>query len=123
MTPWTYSQSTGIFTGGQPAQVFRCYSGHGEGKNNPAMQEVPDIGPIPVGTYTIGPLHHSAKVGPLAMCLTPAEGTNTFGRADFLIHGDAIAAPGEASHGCIIMAHTDRLWVASSPVKTLEVIA
>jgi len=45
------------------------------------------------------------------------------GRSAFLIHGDSIAAPGTASHGCIILARPDRERIAESGVKQLVVVA
>ncbi len=35
------------------------------------MQNDPDIGPIPEGTYTIGPQHFEKGKGPVFMALTP----------------------------------------------------
>lgn len=88
------------------------YSGFGAGKNNPAMQAVADTGPIPVGQWEIGPPHDTPSHGPYVMALTPSAGTNTFGRSGFLIHGDSIAAPGTASHGCIILGRAlrEKIW-------------
>ena len=55
---WVYSQSTGQIThvdsNGNSTDVGTGYSGHGEGVNNPEMQNVPSTGPIPQGTYAIG---------------------------------------------------------------------
>jgi hypothetical protein len=45
-----------------------------------------------------------------------------FGRGLFLVHGDSIANPGEASEGCIIMPHGVRVnWLQTG--DTIEVIA
>ena len=41
------------------------------GKNNPAAQEVHDVGPLPQGQYTISPVHTIPHLG-LSMALTPA---------------------------------------------------
>ena len=49
-----YQQFSGKITSDECFSTWLGYSGHGEGKNNPAMQKVPNVGPIPVGKYTIG---------------------------------------------------------------------
>jgi hypothetical protein len=51
---YTYSQPTGILTR-NGATAGQGYSGHGAGRNNPAMQAARDMGPIPQGQYKIGP--------------------------------------------------------------------
>jgi hypothetical protein len=89
------------------------YSGFHEGKNNPDMEDVHDVGPIPRGDYAIGAPFDSPTHGPLAIPLTPLSRTQTFGRSGFLMHGDSIEHPGEASHGCIIMPHYVREHVAA----------
>lgn len=82
------------------------YSGHGDGKNNPDMQNVQGVGPIPEGEYKIGHPFDHPRLGPYVMFLTPINDTNTFGRFGFFIHGDAKdpAERGQASDGCIILA-------------------
>ncbi len=93
----------------------------GWGEVHPDLQAESKRGPIPAGTYTFrrsdiqtfwGPnadynvlataLHHGWRGGthawgPQRVFLTPAAGTNTFGRNGFSIHGGAV--PGSA--GCI----------------------
>ena len=78
------------------------YAGRDAGKNNPAMQDVHDIGPLPVGLYTIEPSETNPKLGPVAMRLTPDPANEMFGRAGFFIHADSVRTPGQASHGCIV---------------------
>jgi hypothetical protein len=52
--PWSYSQSTAaLFLDG--ALIGAGYSGNSAGLNNPDLQNDPDVGPIPQGSYTIGP--------------------------------------------------------------------
>ncbi|MBV8593423.1 MAG: DUF2778 domain-containing protein [Caulobacteraceae bacterium] len=100
---WTYLRTTGELRH-DGTLVGHGYSGHGDGLNDPAMEGVPDIGPIPAGAWTIGaPLDPPDHLGPLAMPLTPAPHTNTFGRSAFFMHGDNAAGDQSASHGCIIM--------------------
>ena len=119
---WIYSQSAGTLTH-NGRQVAIGYSGHGNGKNNPALQEVPNVGPIPEGNYSIGDPRDSAKVGPFALPLDPLPGTNTFGRSAFMIHGDSIMHPGTASEGCIILLHDARQQIADSGDNQLIVTA
>jgi len=52
------------------------YSGLAEGKNNPAMERIHDVGPIPRGSYTIGPEFQSEKHGPVVHKLAPNDGTD-----------------------------------------------
>ena len=68
---WRYSQSTGTLTAPDGSVAGHGYSGHGPGINNPAMQNVPDVGPIPVGMYTIGPFRSDPEKGPLVCDLIP----------------------------------------------------
>jgi len=120
---WTYIQKTGelSFNG---AHVENGYSGADEGKNNPSLQAVHDVGPIPQGEWTItGPPFNSPDHGPFVLRLMPSNGTNTFGRAGFLMHGDSSEHPGCASKGCIIMPRTVREKVWTSGDTELRVFA
>lgn len=118
--PWTYSQSTGQLTRNGVA-VATGYSGAPSATNNPSMQVVHNVGPIPRGRYTIGVPRNTAGHGPHVMSLTPNAGTNTFGRGGFLIHGDSIRAPGTASQGCIIINSAARRRISSSGDHDLTV--
>ena len=118
---WIYNQSNGTFS--QDGQVVgHGYSGLGVGKNNPALQNLADVGPIPQAIYEIGPPFDTTTHGPHVMALSPAEGANTFGRSGFLIHGDSMEHLGAASHGCIILAHDVRVLVSSSGDTQLQVV-
>lgn len=116
---WTYKQSSGelsqdgIFAG-------TGYSGAGMGMNNPAAQNLENVGPVPQGKYEIGPPYISPKTGPISMVLTPAPETNVFGRTAFRIHGDN--ASHTASHGCIILGPAIRKEIAASGDTQLEVL-
>ena len=121
---WTYRQSTGQLIDALGEVIGSGYSGaFGPGKNNPAMQNVPDVGPIPQGLWIIGAPYTDPHKGPMVMTLTPDETTDTFARSGFLMHGDSIDAPGHASEGCIIMPHDVRVAVSLSPDKLLNVTA
>jgi hypothetical protein len=117
---WVFHQSTGeLFHDAAPIGVG--YSGHGGGKNNPALQAVHDAGPIPRGVYAIGRPYDHPVLGPYTMTLTPAAETDCCGRGAFRVHGDSIAEPGAASHGCIVVSRAARLAIAASGDETLEV--
>lgn len=123
---WIYEQATGEMNyspDGVAAQpITKGYSGFGVGKDNPNMEHVRDVGPIPRGSYAIGPAHSDPEKGPMVMALVPRADTSTFGRGGFLIHGDSLEHPGEASHGCIILDRVAREAIAASPDRTLQVV-
>ena len=118
---WIYDQlSGGLSKDGQ--RVATGYSGFGPGKNNPDMENVPDVGPIPRGVYDIGPMHDTTTHGPHVMALTPEPGTDTLGRDGFLIHGDSVQNPGTASHGCIILPRNVRDQISASGDGQIQVV-
>lgn len=118
--PWTYSQRTGELRH-NGALVATGYSGTGAGLNNPAMQGVQDVGPLPQGTYAVTAPFHHPHAGAYALRLTPAAGTNTLRRSGFLIHGDSRAHPGQASNGCIIENLQARHQIWNSQDHTITV--
>jgi hypothetical protein len=117
-----YSQSTGRLTTEIGSLIGFGYAGYGQGKNNPKMQSVHDVGPLPVGKYFIGEPYVSKNTGPFTIPLNPDPANEMFDRSDFKIHGDTIDAPGTASHGCIIMALKFRQAVHTCTDKILNVI-
>lgn len=120
---WRYQQSTGNLYNPAGEHVATGYAGYGEGKNNPALQHVPNVGPLPCGFYTFGAPYNSMKVGPFAIPLI-ADDTNTmFGRSAFRMHGDSVRNPGTASHGCCIQSRAIREACARSSDQRLEVFA
>ena len=64
------------------------------------------------------------KLGPLVMPLLPCEGTETYGRGGFFVHGDSIEFAGleEASHGCLIFSRQVRLLISLSIDRDLQVV-
>lgn len=118
----TYEQSTGELFGTDGRLIGKGYSGFGAFKNDPSKQDQPNEGPIPQGRYYIGPLIKTELHGPDVMRLIARPGTNIFGRAGFLIHGDSVSNPGTASHGCIIMPKDVRLLVGNGEDRELEVV-
>ena len=112
---WTYSQSSGKLTSATGAVTGTGYSGRGPGLNNPEMQNVKDVGPLPQGHYTFGDLvAHDPVVGEYAIPLIPSPDNQMFGRGDFFCHGDNPQVNHSASEGCIIMALTVReeIWLS-----------
>lgn len=122
---WTFSQSTGKLAE-NGVYAGTGYSGNGAGFNNAAMQNVPDVGPLPQGTYTIGPFADDPVVGLFAAALTPAPENEMYGRAGFFIHGmdeeDAVDGTHTSSHGCIVLGRPIRQMVADSGDAELEVV-
>jgi type VI secretion system (T6SS) effector TldE1-like protein len=120
---WTFRQATGrIEHDGE--LVATGYAGMPPlGKNNPAMQNVRDIGPLPQGLYTIGDNRDDPKMGHFVMPLRPDPANRMFGRAGFYIHGDSAAHPGAASEGCIVTDLTTRMRIAASADRELTVVA
>jgi type VI secretion system (T6SS) effector TldE1-like protein len=126
---WTYEQKTGHLDH-NGLRHTTGYSGHAEGKNNPALQDHPSLGPIPRGAYTLqvivglasgSPCDYEGKKAPVFRIL-PKPGTNTFGRSGFLIHGDSVSAPGTASLGCVIENHGEREAILESGDTDFEVV-
>ena len=120
---WTYTQKTGELQQ-DGKHIATGYSGAGVGKNNPAMENVQDVGPIPHGNWTIvGPPADTPDHGPYVLRLQPNADTDTFGRSGFLMHGDSKESPGCASHGCVIMPRPVREQVWTGGDRDLEVVS
>ena len=125
----TYSQSSGLFT--MPdGTTFYGHAGHGDGLNNPEMQDVHMIGPLPQGIYNLGPFQDGsaysaadARLGPLVSRLTPDAGNTMFGRDGFFIHGGNNSNPPTDSDGCIILQHPNRQTISDSGETQLTVVA
>lgn len=119
---WVWDQSAGCLMR-NGVVVSHGYAGRGRGKNNPALQNVPAVGPIPRGRWTIEAPYDSKNTGPFTLVLSPCLGTDCLGRSAFRIHGDSIKAPGTASRGCIILPRKIRELIWASKDRDLEVIA
>lgn len=117
--PWQYQQRDGELTLDSQFEGTG-YSGTGQGRNNPEMEAVENVGPIPRGKYKMGPSHQHPKLGPMVFDLEPLEGTETFGRDAFRIHGDS--KNHDASHGCIVLGPSIRGLIASTLDRSLEVL-
>ena len=134
MKSLTYCQSTGTLSAPDGFLAIG-YAGAGEGKNNPAMQHIKNVGPLPRAVYTISgpecigtvfpcPDCHGTekhKHGPYVLRLHPVEGSEMFDRDGFLIHGDN--GHGTASLGCPCIARPNRQMVISEGYHQVEVVA
>jgi hypothetical protein len=106
-----FAQDTGRWYNDAGSLLGVGYSGGNkgndpEGVNNPALQNLACVGPLPCGFYKIGQPYDHATCGPYFMPLTPAPGNTMYGRGGFGVHGDDVRFPGQkkASDGCIILA-------------------
>jgi len=98
------------------------YSGSASrgGKNDPSKQCVKETGPLPRGRYTIGP--PIVGPSPYSLRLTPDPANDMCGRSGFLIHGDSISHPGNASDGCIILTRPEREAIVKTGLTLLIVV-
>jgi hypothetical protein len=119
---WSYEQTTGRLASPAGTFVGLGYSGHGAGLDNPKLQAEPMVGPIPQGNWQIGEFFDdSGGKGPIVAHLTPATGTETFGRSGFMIHGDNAELDHTASEGCLVLPHCLRQMIMSSQDRVLRV--
>lgn len=124
---WYWHQGRGVLT--RDGEIIsRGYSGKGRGKNNPALEGIRGLGPIPRGLWRIKNVYNSANVGPYALTLhavdiKPDDDIHQVtGRSAFRIHGDSIKNPGDASNGCIILPRKIREKIWQSGDRDLMVI-
>jgi RHS repeat-associated protein len=98
-TGWPYVDTTG-------------YSGAGAGRNNPNMQDIVDVGPIPQGCWIVGAPTGSRGTGPYSLPLTPLPGNDVFNTPrdpnSFLIHGPNANRPNDSSNGCPVIDRPSR---------------
>ena len=120
---FTYNVLTGELRDREGLILTIGYSGWGSATNDPTQEHVRGRGPIPRGTYMIGPPRHSKNVGPVAMYLWPI-GHDAHGRSALMIHGDNTT--GTASKGCIVAGPGARKIIAEAAISqhltTLEVV-
>lgn len=119
---WTYEQKTGKLHAPDGSLAGTGWAGQQEGYNNPDMQDVAGIGPLPRGLYTISKAYKHPHLGPVTMNLQPDPANQMFGRSLFRFHGASSSAPELSSHGCIIMPRTVRDVIAASADRTLLVV-
>lgn len=125
---WTWSQIKGELRH-NGAFVSNGYSGKGRGVNNPALQGLAAVGPVPRGPWKIVERYDSKNVGPYALVLHAVDATpgddrhDATGRAAFRIHGDNARGDRSASKGCIILPRNVRVAIWTSGDRDLEVVA
>jgi hypothetical protein len=117
---WTYHQASGALWHDR-ILVDTGYSGHGPGKDCPADEALPFVGPLPRGLWHIGTQRTDPRLGAIAMPLTPDPTTDTHAREGFWIHGDSIQHPGQASEGCLCLSRPARAAIALSQDTLLTV--
>lgn len=122
---WIYKQSTGELFDKDILVATGYAGGNGgqnlEGRNNPDMQNVKSVGPLPQGLYTQGKPVMQSHLGPYAIPLIPDPNNEMFGRSAFYMHGDSIQKPGCASEGCVIVPRSVRERFVKSG-ETLKVV-
>lgn len=118
---FTYDIRTGHLSHGADTLGFG-FSGHPPHTNDVEATTLPNIGPIPLGTYLIGPSYHHPLLGPVTMNLSPDESNQMFGRSAFRIHGASALHPEDSSEGCIILARSIRELISSLPDRVLQVV-
>lgn len=121
---WTWRISDGELVSPEASPVVtRGYSGAGIGKNNPNYCSVHNVGPIPPGKYAINEPVDTLTHGPYVLPLSPAQSNEMFGRSGFLMHGDSVIHPGQASLGCVVVPRSTREAVWQSGDRELVVTA
>lgn len=123
---WTFEQSSGRLYDETGYHAGTGYAGgncgkNPEGINNPSMQNIPRVGPLPVGVYKAGKVFMQSKLGPFAVELVPDASNEMFGRGGFFMHGDTTPS-GNASEGCIIMPRQVREEFFNSADSTVMVV-
>lgn len=118
-----YSQSTGCVTDDNGMNIAIGWAGHGEAKNNPAMQGEQNLGPLPRGVYKVLPWEERHPgLGPMVARILQVSG-ETYGRSGFFIHGPSLdkAKYGQESKGCIVVPRSDREKIKALNPSTITV--
>lgn len=120
---FTYRQvDPAIFSDGEELTGSPIYSGHGEGLNNPAMEAVHNVGPIPAGRWHIQSWQDNYEnKGSVVAILLPV-GHDAHGRSGFLIHGPHADDHFDSSDGCIIAPHSVRQQMRDNGSSDLLVV-
>lgn len=125
-----YEQATGRLLRDDGVVIGLGWSGHLQGRNNPEMQNVKGVGPIPKGKYMVNDPEDGTHLGPLAFPLTPDPSNTMFGRSAFFIHGASLDHPTMSSDGCIIQGRLEREYIklkiggtpSDAPIRQLLVV-
>jgi len=119
--PWVYKISSNTFYLNGTYQFDAKYSGRPGFANDSANECVKDKGPLPRGTYTIGPAFYHPRTRAWTMRLKPFFENQMCGRDGFMIHGDNSSGLKNASDGCIILNLPYRKIINASSDKILVV--
>ncbi|MDT3563578.1 DUF2778 domain-containing protein [Cronobacter malonaticus] len=119
--PWVYKVSVNKFYLNGTYQFDAEYSGRPGYWNDSANECISNRGPLPRGTYTIGPAFNHPRTRAYTMRLTPYIENQMCGRDGFMIHGNSGAHPTQASDGCIILNLQGRMAINDSSDKILVV--
>ncbi len=119
---WIWTQQAGeLWWNGK--LISKGYAGKGRGKNNPALQAVKGIGPIPQGIWKMVGVRDSPNTGRFTISLVAQDGNQDdihqpTGRSAFRVHGDSIKNPGTASRGCIVLPRgiREKMWYSGDRV-------
>ncbi len=126
---WAYFQASGQLwyvnkTLGMRIFVDKGYSGRKEGLNNPSMQNITDVGPIPQGTYTIQRQQtnwtRAGKELEASMRLTESPLNLMWDRGGFLLHQGNFSTM-NSSTGCIVLPLETLNLIGNSGDRTLRV--
>lgn len=135
---WTYEQATGRLRDANGDVAGLGYAGRDldgagnfvGGKNNPAKENIENVGPLPSGIYAADwmELVHPV-VGKFAIHLKPDQTTEAkiaaYGRQplSFFMHGDSLEHPGASSDGCIVQTLSTRRQLWNSEDRILQVVS
>jgi hypothetical protein len=119
--PWTFKIEEGKILEPLGSILSNGYAGHGVGVNNIFDEAIKDVGPIPEGFYHMGKWYDDPEKGKIVCHLIPFPETQTYGRGGFMIHGDSILHPGQASLGCLIAPYNTRFEMSQSEDQVLQV--
>lgn len=114
MKGFRYEQSSGalvLVNDDYECPLHVCAAGRADGLNNPEMQHVRNVGPLPRGRYHMRVVEHPRFASPairLDWSSFQKEGMENFGRSGFFIHG------GSKSEGCILVNGCIRALVATA---------
>ena len=125
----TFEISTGKWFLANGTLFGTGFAGHGDGKNNPDMQGVVGVGPLPIGVYhAVGMREHDPRTGWYTIVLEPEPMTRNYilslGRNPdtFRIHGDSMDHTGESSDGCMVFDRSTRLDFWKGDDKEIHVV-
>jgi len=131
---WEYGQRSGEWVLGGIVRAIG-YSGapptwgdggvRQDGRNNPDMQEVAGVGPIPRGAWAmVEMVENHPTLGAYCIRLEPMPGTETFGRDHFWVHGESVTKrPHYSSHGCPVVPGAEkRRGIWESGDRTVVVV-